>query len=149
MHQQTSGNGGLNNHPLVVLIGVLAAIVTVVAFFMSLAGGNGGKEGTLTSTPTPNVFAPEVPRPVPSPTITESRKFTTDRDITHRGLFALFNERENFTDVGTIRVACLAQNGHCILSGSVASSSEKSLAEKIVRYVDGVKSVENNLTVGQ
>jgi osmotically-inducible protein OsmY len=68
-----------------------------------------------------------------------------NKDLTNRVLFALFNERENFADVGAIKVA--AREGSVTLTGSVASRAEKALAERIARDVDGVKSVGNQLNV--
>jgi hyperosmotically inducible periplasmic protein len=68
-----------------------------------------------------------------------------DVELTNRVLFALFKERENFTDVGAIKVA--RREGAVTLTGSVASRAERALAERIARDVDGVKSVSNQLTV--
>ncbi len=68
-----------------------------------------------------------------------------NKDLTNRVLFALFNERENFADVGAIKVA--GREGSVTLTGSVASRAEKALAERIARDVDGVKSVGNQLSV--
>jgi hyperosmotically inducible periplasmic protein len=68
-----------------------------------------------------------------------------DVELTNRVLFALFKERENFTDLGAIKVA--RREGAVTLTGSVASRSERALAERIARDVDGVKSVSNQLTV--
>ncbi len=68
-----------------------------------------------------------------------------NKDLTNRVLFALFNERENFADVGAIKVA--AREGSVTLTGSVVSRAEKALAERIARDVDGVKSVGNQLGV--
>jgi osmotically-inducible protein OsmY len=67
------------------------------------------------------------------------------KEMTNRVLFALFNERENFADVGAIKVA--ARDSSVTLTGSVASRAEKALAERIARDVDGVKSVGNQLSV--
>ncbi len=68
-----------------------------------------------------------------------------NKDLTNRVRFALFNERENFADVGAIKVA--GREGSVTLTGSVASRAEKALAERIARDVDGVKSVGNQLSV--
>lgn len=68
-----------------------------------------------------------------------------NKDLTNRVLFALFNERENFADAGSIRAA--GREGNVTLTGSVASRAEKALAERITRDVDGVKGVVNQLTV--
>jgi osmotically-inducible protein OsmY len=67
------------------------------------------------------------------------------KELTNRVMFALFNERENFADVGAIKVA--TREGSVTLTGSVASRAEKALAERIARDVDGVKSVGNQLGV--
>jgi osmotically-inducible protein OsmY len=74
-----------------------------------------------------------------------SESSAKDVELTNRVLFALFKERENFTDVGAIKVA--RREGAVILTGSVASRSERALSERIAREVDGVKSVSNQLTV--
>jgi hyperosmotically inducible protein len=74
-----------------------------------------------------------------------SESSAKDVELTSRVLFALFKERENFTDVGVIKVA--RRGGAVTLTGSVASRSERALAERVARDVDGVKSVSNQLTV--
>jgi osmotically-inducible protein OsmY len=57
--------------------------------------------------------------------------------------FALFRERDNFANVGSIRVE--ARDGVVTLSGAVASRAERALSERIVREVEGVRSVNNQL----
>lgn len=68
-----------------------------------------------------------------------------DKELTNRVLFALFKERENFADLGLIKAA--SREGTVALTGNVPSRAEKALAERIVRDVDGVKVVSNQLTV--
>jgi len=68
-----------------------------------------------------------------------------DKELTNRVLFALFKDRENFTDVGAIKVT--RREGNVTLAGSVPSRAERALAERIARGVDGVKSVSNQLSV--
>jgi osmotically-inducible protein OsmY len=68
-----------------------------------------------------------------------------DKELTNRVLFSLFKDRENFADVGAIKVT--RREGNVILAGAVASRSERALAERIARDVDGVKSVSNQLSV--
>lgn len=68
-----------------------------------------------------------------------------DRELSRQVLFALFSEREYFSDVGAIRAE--GQNGTVTLAGTVASRAEKALAERIARDVSGVRSVDNQLTV--
>jgi len=68
-----------------------------------------------------------------------------DKELTNRVLFALFKERENFTDVSAIKVT--RREGNVTLTGSAPSRAERALAERIARDVDGVKSVSNQLTV--
>lgn len=68
-----------------------------------------------------------------------------DKELTNRVLFALFKERENFADLGSIKAA--SRESTVALTGNVASRAEKALAERIVRDVDGVKVVSNQLTV--
>ncbi|MGE0128746.1 MAG: BON domain-containing protein [Blastocatellales bacterium] len=68
-----------------------------------------------------------------------------DKELTNRVLFALFKERENFADVGAIKVA--GRNGAVTLTGSVASRAERALAQRIADDVDGVKNISNQLTV--
>lgn len=70
-----------------------------------------------------------------------------DKDLGNRVLFALFQSREDFTDIGTIKAA--SREGSVVLTGIVASRAERALAERIARDVDGVRSVSNQLTVGQ
>ncbi len=68
-----------------------------------------------------------------------------DKELATRIQFALFKERENFADVGAIKVA--NREGNITLAGSVPSRAERALAERIVREVDGVKAVSNQLSV--
>jgi len=68
-----------------------------------------------------------------------------DKELTNRVLFALFKERENFTDVSAIKIT--RREGNVTLTGSVPSRAERALAERIARDVDGVKNVSNQLTV--
>ncbi|HWQ36706.1 MAG TPA: BON domain-containing protein [Blastocatellia bacterium] len=74
-----------------------------------------------------------------------SENATKDRELSRQVLFALFSEREYFSDVGAIRAE--GQNGMVTLAGTVASRAEKALAERIARDVSGVRSVNNQLTV--
>lgn len=75
----------------------------------------------------------------------ESEGSSKDKDVANRVLFALFKERENFTDVGAIKV--VGRNNAVTLTGSVASKAERALAGRIAKEVDGVKNVSNQLTV--
>ena len=59
--------------------------------------------------------------------------------------FALFSERDTFSDVGTIESE--SKDGVVTLSGKVKSKAEAALAERIVRTVSGVKEVRNQLVV--
>ncbi|MGH9938335.1 MAG: BON domain-containing protein [Blastocatellia bacterium] len=68
-----------------------------------------------------------------------------DKELTNRVLFALFKERENFTDVSAIKIT--RREGNVTLTGSAHSRAERALAERIARDVDGVKNVSNQLTV--
>ncbi len=68
-----------------------------------------------------------------------------DKELSNRVLFALFKERDNFNDVAAIKAA--GREGTVSLTGAVISRAERALAERIVRDVDGVKSVSNQLTV--
>ena len=68
-----------------------------------------------------------------------------DKEVANRGLFALFKDRDNFTDISVIKAN--SREGVITLTGTVASRSERALAERIVRDVDGVKGINNQLTV--
>ncbi len=68
-----------------------------------------------------------------------------NKELTNRVLFAFFNERENFADIGALKAA--AREGNVTLTGAVASRAEKALAERIARDVNGVKNVSNQLTI--
>lgn len=70
-----------------------------------------------------------------------------DMDLSNRVLFALFQAREDFADVGTIKAA--SRDGAVVLTGAVVSRAERALAERIARDVEGVKSVSNQLSVSQ
>jgi osmotically-inducible protein OsmY len=79
--------------------------------------------------------------PGPQATDPESR----NKELSNRVLFALFKERENFTDVGAIKAS--SQEGKVTLTGTAGSRAERALAERIALDVEGVKSVTNQLTV--
>ncbi len=68
-----------------------------------------------------------------------------DRELANRVLFALFKDRDNFTDVGAIKVG--SREGAVTLTGATSNRAERALAERIAREVDGVKSVSNQLSV--
>jgi osmotically-inducible protein OsmY len=68
-----------------------------------------------------------------------------DKDLANRVLFALFKDRDNFADISTIKAA--SRESVITLSGSVISRAERALAERIVREIDGVKGINNQLSV--
>jgi osmotically-inducible protein OsmY len=68
-----------------------------------------------------------------------------DKDLANRVLFALFKDRDNFGDISVIKAA--SREGVITLSGPVVSRAERALAERIVREVDGVKGINNQLSV--
>src|SRR4030095_10856743 len=74
-----------------------------------------------------------------------SERESKDKELANQVLFALFNERDNFTNLGTIKVD--SRNGAVNLSGAVSSRAERALAERVARGVKGVSSVSNRLTV--
>ena len=70
---------------------------------------------------------------------------TKDSEISRQIGFALFTERENFTDLGAIKVDC--QDGQVILSGFVPTRAERALAWRIAREVKGVSAVSNQIQI--
>jgi osmotically-inducible protein OsmY len=74
-----------------------------------------------------------------------SERESKDKELANQVLFALFNERDNFTNLGTIKVD--SRNGAVTLSGAVSSRAERALAERVARGVKSVSSVSNRLTV--
>jgi osmotically-inducible protein OsmY len=68
-----------------------------------------------------------------------------DKELANQVSFALFIERDNFTNVGAIKVE--SRNGAITLSGTVSSRAERALAERLAREVKGVRVVSNRLTV--
>jgi hyperosmotically inducible periplasmic protein len=74
-----------------------------------------------------------------------SERESKDKELANQVSFALFNERDNFTNLGTIKVE--SRNGAVTLSGPVHSRAERALAERVAREVKGVSSVSNRLTV--
>jgi osmotically-inducible protein OsmY len=76
-----------------------------------------------------------------------SERESKEKELANQVLFALFNERDNFTNVGTIKVE--SRNAVVTLSGAVHSRAERALAERVARGVKGVSSVSNRLTVSQ
>jgi hyperosmotically inducible protein len=71
---------------------------------------------------------------------------TKDVELMRQVSFALFTERENFRDVGSIKVE--AKDGRVTLSGAVASRAERSLAERVAREVKGANAIVNQLKIG-
>jgi osmotically-inducible protein OsmY len=74
-----------------------------------------------------------------------SERESKDKELANQVLFSLFNERDSFTNLGTIKVE--SRNGAVTLSGAVYSRAERALAERVARGVKGVSSVSNRLTV--
>ncbi|MCI0337385.1 MAG: BON domain-containing protein [Acidobacteria bacterium] len=68
-----------------------------------------------------------------------------DKDLATRVLFALFKERDNFVDIAAIKTT--SREGIVTLTGPAGSRAERALAERIVREVDGVKGINNQLSV--
>ncbi|MBI1759861.1 MAG: BON domain-containing protein [Acidobacteria bacterium] len=68
-----------------------------------------------------------------------------DTEISRQIGFALFTERENFQDVGAIKVEC--KQGRVTLSGTVGSRAERALALRIAREVKDVATINNQLQV--
>lgn len=68
-----------------------------------------------------------------------------DKELADQVSFALFIERDNFANVGTIRAE--SRNGAVTLSGTVTSRAERALAERVAHGVKGVSSVRNRLVV--
>jgi osmotically-inducible protein OsmY len=74
-----------------------------------------------------------------------SEQEAKDKDLANQISFALFLERDNFTNVGAIKAEC--HNGAVTLSGTVGSRAERALAERIAHSVKGVGSVSNRISV--
>jgi osmotically-inducible protein OsmY len=74
-----------------------------------------------------------------------SERESKDKELANQVMFALFNDRDNFTSLSTIKVD--SHNGAVTLSGPVSSRAERALAERVARGVKGVSSVNNRLTV--
>lgn len=68
-----------------------------------------------------------------------------DQELANQVSFALFTERDNFANVGAIKVE--SRNRAITLSGKVSSRAERALAERVARSVNGVRVVSNRLTV--
>ncbi|MGH9848252.1 MAG: BON domain-containing protein [Blastocatellia bacterium] len=78
-----------------------------------------------------------------TPGVTE--RVPKDKELANQVSFALFTERDNFANVGAIKVE--SRNGAITLSGKVTSRAERALAERVARSVKGVRVVSNRLTV--
>ena len=72
---------------------------------------------------------------------------TRDAELCRQISFALFTERENFREVGALKVDC--KDGRVTISGTVAVRAERALALRIVREVKGVTSVNNQILVNE
>lgn len=70
---------------------------------------------------------------------------TKDAELSRQIGFALFTERDNFRAVGAIKVDC--KEGLVTLTGTVPVRAERALAERIVRGVKGVTTVNNQIQV--
>jgi osmotically-inducible protein OsmY len=70
---------------------------------------------------------------------------TKDIELSRQIGFALFTERDNFRNVGAIKVDC--KEGRVTLTGTVPVRAERALAEHIVRGVKGVTSVNSQIQV--
>lgn len=70
---------------------------------------------------------------------------TKDVELSRQIGFALFTERDNFRNVGAIKVDC--KEGRVTLTGTVPVRAERALAEHIVRGVKGVTLVNNQIQV--
>ncbi len=68
-----------------------------------------------------------------------------DAEISRQIGFALFNERENFTDLAAIKVDC--KDGQVTLWGSVPTRAERALALRIAREVKGASVVNNQIQI--
>jgi osmotically-inducible protein OsmY len=74
-----------------------------------------------------------------------SEQESKDKELATQVAFALFNERDNFSNVGAIKAEC--HNGAVTLSGAATSRAERALAERIARGVKGVGNVSNRISV--
>src|SRR5262245_22298581 len=70
-----------------------------------------------------------------------------DAELARQVGFALFTERENFRDIGAIKIE--AKDGRVTLSGTVPSRAERALAFRIAREVKGVTVINNQLKVAE
>ncbi len=70
---------------------------------------------------------------------------TKDAEISRQIGFALFTERENFTDLSAIKVDC--KDGQVTLFGSVPTRAERALAWRIAREVKGASVVNNQIQI--
>jgi osmotically-inducible protein OsmY len=68
-----------------------------------------------------------------------------DAEISRQIGFALFSERENFTDLAAIKVDC--KDGQVTLWGSVPNRAERALAWRIAREVKGASAVNNQIKI--
>ena len=70
---------------------------------------------------------------------------TKDAEISRQIGFALFTERENFTDLAAIKVD--SKDGQVTLWGSVPTRAERALAGRIAREVKGAAAITNQLQI--
>ena len=68
-----------------------------------------------------------------------------DNELIRQIGFALFTERENFTDLAAIKVDC--KDGQVTLWGSVPTRAERALAWRIAREVKGISAITNQLQI--
>jgi osmotically-inducible protein OsmY len=92
-----------------------------------------------------NVTNPGATQSEQSETPGVSEKVSKDKELANQVSFALFIERDNFTNLAAIKAE--SRSGAVTLSGKVASRAERALAERVARGVKGVSSVSNRLTV--
>ncbi len=128
-------------------INVQDRVVTLSGQVATTVQKNGAEQVTRSITAVSNVInnlaVTEPAAPDSEPAVASSA--IKDQDLAKAVLFALFSERQNFRDVGAIKVE--SRDGLLVLTGQVASRAESALAVRIARDTQGVRKVENRLSV--
>lgn len=127
--------------------GQRALLATAVAAILAVAVSacdRPAADRTSTATPPPTSRAPASPPPAAPAPDRSVGQVIDDAGITAKVKTALAAEK----DVSAVKINVDTAQGTVTLSGQVASQTEVDRALRVARGVDGVKSVENRLTVG-
>lgn len=122
----------------------LLATATAAILAIAVSACDRPADRTSTATPPATSRAPASPSPASPAPDRSVGQVIDDAGITAKVKTALAAEK----DVSAMKINVDTAQGTVTLSGQVASQTEVDRALQVARNVEGVKSVENKLTVG-